>query len=72
MRGDGPMMLRCSTLNTSIRPHARGAPATMKLGDNLVASRITTVARTDRQAFFYLQDWAEQELEVTVRPMKTG
>jgi hypothetical protein len=26
------------------------------------------VPRSDRQAFFFLQDWAEQELEVTVRP----
>jgi hypothetical protein len=26
------------------------------------------VPRSDRQAFFFLQDWAEQELEITVRP----
>jgi len=28
------------------------------------------VPRSDRQAFFFLQDWAEQDLEVTVRPAK--
>ena len=30
------------------------------------------VPRSDRQAFFFLQDWAEQELEVTVKPAKHG
>lgn len=35
-------------------------------------SRLSTVPRCDRQAFFFLQDWAEIELEVTVRPAHHG